>query len=203
MYTVGYLEWGSLMMHRRYRTGRRRKSNSALKNIFSLFVFGTLGAGMMYGGVTWFRSHSKVADVGDQVAVASKSISDAIAPASVSAAALPDRANLVSAFDGQVTGVINRVKAEKTANYHVLAYLPGVNDGLEEYTAWLLKDGLADVKEMGQLSPRADGSWMLDFTADPISGISDAALYKTVVIMKELKTGGSAPSGVKMAEATF
>jgi hypothetical protein len=192
-----------LMMRRVYRPGKRSRKSGAKRSLSSVFLFGVIGVGLFYGGMTWFRSHSKVADVSTSVAAASEKITAAIAPGSVSAAALPERANLVSAFDGQVAGVVNRAGTEKSSDYHVTVYLPGLDPSRESYAAWLLKDGLADVKRMGELSPRADGSWMLDFTADPISGISNGAAYKTVVIMKEPKGSGNAPSGTRMAEASF
>ncbi len=189
------------MMRRTYRPSRRRRTSSTMKQITSTASLVVFGAATFYVGLTWFRSHTTVSD---ELLQNGQVLADVISPDSVSAAeTLPTRANLSSSFDGQVTGVVNRMSGEKSADYHLLAYLPGINRDTESYGVWLLKDGLADVKRMGELSPRADGSWALDFTAGPVSGISTPDAYRTVVIMKEPKGSAGTPTGTKMAEAIF
>jgi hypothetical protein len=110
---------------------------------------------------------------------------------------------LVSAFDGQHTGRVQRYLSKNSADMVVLAYLPALDMTADSYHVWFLKDGLADVKDMGQLAPRADGSWVLNFTAGPSTGIVDPREYQTVVIMKEPNDGNNAPSGNRIAEAKF
>jgi hypothetical protein len=189
------------MMRRNYRPSRRHRKNSAFKNIASTASFVVIGAAAFYVGLSWFRAHNTVSE---NVLARTELYADALQPADVSAAeVLPSHANLLSAFDGQVTGTVNRSTGEKKADYHALVYLPGIDRNQETYGVWLLKDGLADVKRMGDLSPRSDGSWALDFTAGPVSGISSPEAYRTVVIMKEPKGSSGTPEGTKMAEAVF
>lgn len=164
-----------------------------------------MGAGIFYGAVTWLKSHSKApVEIAETVSVVAE-VAEKVQPPEVHAAFVsePTRASVISAFDGQTTGVVNKVPGEKSDDYHMLVYLPGLDPASETYAVWLLKDGLADVKRMGELKARADGSWVLDFTADPIHGISTPSAYKTVVIMKEPKGSGATPTGTKMADATF
>lgn len=190
-----------VMMHRVYRPSRKRRTRSSFRFISSTAGLAVIGAAVFYAGMTWFRSHTTVSP---ELAAASEAITETLTTPSVSAAEFaPTKANLVSAFDGQVTGVVNRTQTEQSSDFHVLVYLPGLDRSVETYAVWLLKDGLADVKRMGELSARADGSWTLDFTAGPVSGIATPDAYKTVVIMKSPKGSGDTPAGVKMAEAVF
>jgi len=185
-----------------YRHTRRRRSHSFLPRLVSLSLLLAVGAGVFYGGVNWFRSH---AGTTAEIVAKSDEVKNAIAPESVSAAELiPARANLVSAFDGQTTGAVNRMPGTQSTDFHLLAYLPGLDAGTESYAVWLLKDGLADVKRVGELTPRADGSWVMDFTAGPQNGISLPETYRTLVIMKRPKESKTDKvQGTKMAEAKF
>jgi hypothetical protein len=149
----------------------------------------------------WLHGNTNTAQ---QLVADSGEVADVLSPASVSAATpLLLRANLLSAFDGQATGVVNRMPGEKSADFHILSFLPGIDSSQETYAVWLLKDGLADVKRVAELSPRADGSWVADFTAGPLTGIGDPDAYRTLVIMKEKKGGSDGSRGTRMAEAAF
>ncbi len=168
-------------------------------------------------GVKWLHGHSGVTPSvspinGGVVASASTStgaaatITNALSPTDVHAAELlQTHADFISAFDSQATGTATRDASTdgKSADYNLLVYLPGLDPKVETYAVWLLKDGLADVKRMGELSARADGSWTLDFTAGPVSGIASPDAYRDVVIMKEPKGSVNTPSGTKMATASF
>ncbi len=185
-----------------YRRTRQRRSHGFLPKLISATFFLAVGAGVFYGCSTWFHSHKTVSQT---IVAQSDQVQQDIAPPSVSAAELtPTRADFISAFDGQVTGAVNRVPDTISTDFHLLVYLPGLDESSDGYAVWLLKDGLSDVKRMGILTPRADGSWVMDFTAGPETGIASPEAYRTVVIMKEPK--GSQPDkaqGTKMAEAKF
>lgn len=187
------------MTKRVFRHTRRRRSSVGRSLLSSAFLI-ALGASLFWGGKHWL--HADVSG-SDALALDATSVTDVISPMNVSAAEpILMRANLVSALDGQNTGVANRTPGEKSADFHLISYLPGIDGASETYAVWLLKDGLADVKRMGDLSPRADGSWVADFTAGALSGIAEPDLYRTLVIMKE-KTGNNDDKGQKIAEAKF
>lgn len=189
------------MTKRVFRHTRRRRSSIGLPLLSSAFLV-ILGGGLFWGGMNWLRSGSDAKTAA--VAAETESLASVLAPVSVSAAEpLLLRASLISAFDGQATGVVNRMPGEKSADYHLIAYLPGIDNASETYAVWLLKDGLADVKRMGDLSPRADGSWVTDFTAGALSGIAEPGLYRTLVIMKEKRAAADGERGQKIAEAQF
>lgn len=116
---------------------------------------------------------------------------------------LRDEASLFSTIDNQSTGRVTRVFERGEARFSVLAYLPALDGAQASYEVWLLKDGLADVRDMGELVVRADGSWVLDFIANPANGIADPHTYVSVVIMREPRDGNSAPSGDRIAEGRF
>lgn len=116
---------------------------------------------------------------------------------------LRDEASLLSSFDGQSTGRVTRIFERGEARFSVLAYLPLLDGASTSYEVWLLKDGLADVRDMGELTVRADGSWVLDFIANPANGIADPHAYVSVVIMREPRDGNAAPSGDRIAEGRF
>lgn len=206
-------------MIRHYRPTRRRsrfaKTFGALLPSLALVLLGSAG---FYGAMQWFRKDAPAghAQVAQETQVADTALNPDIptdpVPAVLAAVTTTnldiDRpqettAALLSAFDNQSTGRVTRYTTKQSADYSVLTYLPALDLSLENYHVWLLKDGLADVKDMGQLSPRADGSWVLSFTAGAATGIVDPATYNAVVITKELNDENLAPSGNEMAEARF
>jgi hypothetical protein len=208
-------------MIRHYRPVRRRsritKTLTAFLPSLTLVLLGSAG---FYGAMQWLRkdavpSHAEVATPVESQVTATATESETspeptIAVLTTAAAPIVDSdrpqettAALISAFDSQSTGRVTRYASKQSADFTVLTYLPALDPSFENYHVWLLKDGLADVKDMGQLSPRADGSWVLSFTAGAAAGIVDPATYNAVVITKEPNDDNSAPSGNKMAEARF
>lgn len=83
------------------------------------------------------------------------------------------------------------------ATLDVLVTLPALDTTVYTYDVWLVKDGLADVVNVGSLSLRADGTWAGTFVAGPSTGVIDPALYTQLVVMVEPRDGNDAPSGVK------
>jgi hypothetical protein len=149
--------------------------------------------------MNWLRGGASTTE---KIAAGSGTVTDLLSPGSVSAAEpMLFRSDIISSTDGKATGVANRTPGEKSADYHLIVYLPGIDGLTQTYAVWLLKDGLADVKRMGDLSPRADGSWVADFTAGALSGIAEPDAYRTLVIMKEQKSADQ--KGQKVAEASF
>ncbi len=188
-------------MTRSYRRSRRSRTRYASRGLFSSFLLIVIGVAGFYGAMQWFRSGADDTLAMTQEAE-SETVAEAAAPATQEAPAEAS-SPLVSAFDGQHTGKIDRLLKTDAAEFYLIAYLPPLDLKAHEYHVWLLKDGLADVRNMGSLTPRADGSWVLNFSASPVTGIADAAQYTTVVIMREPTDGNPAPSGYRIAEASF
>ena len=210
-------------MTRYYRKSRRSRLSRSMGKLFPSIALVLVGSAGFYLAMQWFRG-----DAEDAPALAAQSEMTApsnspmagggneehgsIADATTTAVTITETvilkteelsAPLVSAFDGQHTGRVQSYLTKNSADMIVLAYLPTLDMSADSYHVWFLKDGLADVKDMGQLAPRADGSWVLNFTAGPATGIVDPRLYKTVVIMREPNDGNTAPSGHRIAEAKF
>jgi hypothetical protein len=198
-------------MMRHYRPSKRsrlsRRTNKLLPSIMLVLV----GSAGFYLAMQWFRGDAEERPV---MAQEVEEVSNTAAEVEEVVPIVPaidnqflkteeSSAPLVSAFDGQHTGRIQRYITKNSAEMIVLAYLPPLDMAADSYHVWLLKDGLADVKDMGQLAPRADGSWVLNFTAGPSTGIVDPKLYKTAVIMREPNDDNPAPSGNRIAEAKF
>jgi hypothetical protein len=186
------------MTKRVFRHTRRRRSGVGRSLLSSAFLI-VLGGGLFWGGMNWLRSGAPSAET---LAVDSGAVTDLLSPGAASAAEpMLMRADVIAVGDKKPTGVANRTPGEKGADYHLIVYLPGIDAASETYAVWLLKDGLADVKRMGDLLPRADGSWVSDFTANALSGIAEPDAYRTLVIMKEQKS--EEEKGQKIAEASF
>lgn len=196
------------MMRRHYRSRRSRRTGASRSFLpsFLLIVFGAAG---FYGALQWFRT-----DAPDTLAAESETIAEVAAtvPAEDTVAApTPETVPqaqvatvpLRSRYDGQNTGKVDRYALPQGFEYYVLAHLPALDTSVETYHVWLLKDGLADVRDMGPLTPRADGSWVGHVVADTIHGIGDAAAYGTVVIMRQTVDAGASALGSKIAEAKF
>lgn len=202
-------------MTRYYRKSRRSRLSRTMGKLFSSIALVLVGSAGFYLAMQWFRNDAddapalaaqEVEEAGTQVA----EVDGVVLAAATSVTPEPEilktqelSAPLVSAFDGQHTGRVQQYLSKNSAETIVLAYLPALDMAADSYHVWLLKDGLADVKDMGQLAPRADGSWVLNFTAGPSTGIVDPRLYTTVVITREPNDGNTAPSGHKIAEAKF
>lgn len=188
-------------MTRSYRRSRRSRTRYASRGLLSSFLLIVIGVAGFYGAMQWFRS-----DADDTLAMTpEEATTEEVVAETPAEQQMPVEASspLVSAFDGQHTGKVDRLLKTDTAEFYLIAYLPPLDLKAHEYHVWLLKDGLADVRDMGTLAPRADGSWVLNFSANPVTGITDPERYTSVVIMREPTDGNPAPSGYRMAEASF
>jgi hypothetical protein len=203
-------------MNRHYRKSRRSRLSRQAGKLFPSIALVVVGCAGFYLAMQWFRGDAEDApalaqEVGqvteETISMASvPSVVPTVAGATYEQPLLKTEelsAPLVSAFDGQHTGRVQSYLTKNSADMIVLAYLPALDMAADSYHVWLLKDGLADVKDMGQLAPRADGSWVLNFTAGPSTGIVDPRVYKSIVIMREPNDGNTAPSGYRIAEAKF
>lgn len=203
-------------MTRYYRKSRRSRLSRTAGKLFPSIALVLVGSAGFYMAMQWFRTDAEdtqalaaTEDVVAATAAAETTNTAPVAKLAVATTAAPivhteeSSAPLVSAFDGQHTGRVQRYLSKNSADMVVLAYLPALDMTADSYHVWFLKDGLADVKDMGQLAPRADGSWVLNFTAGPSTGIVDPRDYQTLVIMKEPNDGNNAPSGNRIAEAKF
>ncbi len=194
-------------MNRHYRKSRRSRLSRRVGKVFPSLALVVVGCAGFYLAMQWFRSDAENAPVLAQETALIDEVGTAAAPSAATEQPLLKTeelsAPLVSAFDGQHTGRVQRYITNNSADMIVLAYLPTLDMAADSYHVWLLKDGLADVKDMGQLAPRADGSWVLNFTASPSTGIVDPSVYKSIVIMREPNDGNTAPSGYRIAEAKF
>lgn len=203
-------------MMKHYRKSRRSRLSRTAGKLFPSIALVLVGSAGFYVAMNWFRQDAEDAPVlaaETEVTAATTDIAEVTATMKATVAGVTTEqpilkteelsAPLVSAFDGQHTGRVQRYLTKNSADMIVLAYLPALDMAADSYHVWLLKDGLADVKDMGQLAPRADGSWVLNFTAGPSTGIVDPRLYETVVIMREPNDDNLAPSGHRIAEAKF
>lgn len=156
-----------------------------------LVILVVIGAGLAYGLILWFRStaeHSleetKIERLGELASPV------ALAPENVTAMA---RVMLMS---GENIGTVSRVGTIEIPEYSLLVTLPALMDD-STYEIWMVKEGLADVKSVGILDARADGTWAKTFTlADPLQ-------YPKIVIMREPADDKSEPSGNIVAEGVF
>lgn len=103
----------------------------------------------------------------------------------------------------QDVGRATRVFAEDSATIDILVALPAIDVATAEYRVWLVKDGLADVVDIGALSARADGTWEGVFFAGPATGVADPAFYSDVVVMLEYRDENPAPSGIKVCVGSW
>jgi hypothetical protein len=200
-------------MTRYYRKSRRSRLSRTAGKFFPSLALVLVGSAGFYMAMQWFRGDAEdapalAAETETITQIESPTVPTVALTAQVETAAPILKteelsAPLISAFDGQHTGRVQSFVSKNSADMVVLAYLPALDMAADSYHVWLLKDGLADVKDMGQLAPRADGSWVLNFTAGPVTGIVDPRVYKTVVIMCEPNDDDLSPSGNRIAEAKF
>ncbi len=184
-----------------------RSKRSALQLVRTLFllIVGLIGSGFLFWkGLHIFRSSAEQTQ--EQAAQAAEQNTlqqeqNPILDASTGAL-LNDTISLYSTYDGQATGRASRTFNQGFATIDVLVYLPALDPSLT-YEVWMLKDGLADVVLLGELAPRADGSWAATFIAGPATGIADPHDYTTMVIMQELRDGDTRPTGFKIAQGSW
>lgn len=192
-------------MTRYYRKSRRQRLSRTLSAVLPSLALVLVGSGGFYLAMQWFRGDADeqpalAAGLEEAGAEAAPMVAAHNAPVIDDSKTLESVAPLVSTFDGQHTGRVQSFLTKNSADMIVLAYLPALDLAADSYHVWLLKDGLADVKDMGKLAPRADGSWILNFTAGPASGIVDPRAYGSVVVTREPNDGNGSPSGNKIAE---
>lgn len=116
---------------------------------------------------------------------------------------IPYGASLFASSGGGEVGRMTRVFAQNVATIDVLVSLPAIENSAFTYDVWLVKDGLADVVDLGALTPRADGSWAGTFVAGPATGVVDPTLFSEVVIMLEPRDDHAEPSGMKVCEGAW
>lgn len=150
------------------------------------------GGSAFWFGLRAFRTHADERSREGASHTVSESSSD------ISFQGLPSIASLVSSSGTGAVGRATRVMSEHVATIDVLVTLPGIDMSAYEYHVWLVKDGLADVVDIGALTSRADGTWAGVFTAGPVTGVVDPMLFSEIVIMLEPRDGNEAPSGVKV-----
>lgn len=149
------------------------------------------GAGAFWTGLQAFRAQAK--DRQAEEARRSEGVGEESMLQELSAVA-----SLVSG--GVNVGRVTRVMQDEGAVLEVLVTLPPLDSQVYEYHVWLVKEGLADVVDLGALTARADGTWTGVFVASPATGIIDPMLFSRVVIMLEPRDGNPAPSGNKIVE---
>jgi len=170
---------------------RGKKTAGIGGGILVVFTVG-IGIFLVYHLILWFRS-----DNAQTVAnkVAEKEKNTELSEVKIFDGSLSNTAVLKTS-DGSPAGTVVLSGTSEDPSYSVLANLVALPPN-SSYEIWLVKDGLADVKSAGNLTPRADGSWVETFTT------KDALNYPTVVIMLEPNDGNKEPSGNRVAEGKF
>ncbi len=171
----------------RHRGGK----GSSIGGGILLIVAVVVGVFVVYQLILWFRSSNAKA-IADDAATAAVETADA----KTTAIAQLNSTAVLKVSDGSTAGTVVRSGTNEAPSYSLVANLVALAPD-SMYEAWLVKDGLADVKSVGALNPRADGSWAATFsTKDPLD-------YPTIVIMLEPNDGNPEPSGNRMAEGRF
>lgn len=157
-----------------------------------ILVLLVLGGSAFWFGLRAFRAHAdeKVQKSGNEF-LQEEALADALQGISSIAT--------LSSSSGDV-GRAARTLHAGIATIDILVALPAVDSSAYEYRVWLVKNGLADVVDVGALVPRADGTFAGVFTAGPATGVVDPVLFSKIVIMLEPRDGDSSPSGMKVSE---
>lgn len=175
---------------------RTRPRSSALGPALLVSVLVIGGGCAFWFGLRAFRAHA-LENALAKTSEATSSTSEVQDLAHLSAiATLRDAA-------GDVGRATRTFTDETHATVDILVSLPAVDAAAYTYDVWLLKNGLADVVNIGSLLPRADGTWAGVLLAEPSTGVLDPALYSQIVIMAEPRDGNDAPSGVKMCTGSW
>jgi hypothetical protein len=166
----------------------RSRSRSFGPALFVVVVFG-VGVCAFWFGLKAFRAHAL-----ERAQAKALEVEDGTLTADFTG--IPVVTTLQSSA-GEI-GRATRVFTDATnATIDILVSLPVLDTAVYTYDVWLVKDGLADVVNVGSLTLRADGTWSGIFVAGPSTGVIDPALYTQLVVMIEPRDGNSAPSGVK------
>lgn len=171
---------------------RGSRGSSGIAGSILLIAAVVIGAFLVYQLILWFRSSNE-----KTIAEKTAAVTDAaVSTASAAPAAQLNSTAIFKSLDGTTVGTVVRSGTVEVPSYSLVANLPGLAAGVL-YEVWLVKDGLADVKSVGALNPRADGSWAETFT------MKDPLEYPTVVIMLESDDGNPEPSGNRVVEGRF
>ena len=174
-----------------YRGSRSRGTSSrALGAIGLVILVGGGGFGVLQA-IAWFRANAEAAQ--QVAAVEEAAVFDATNVADVSVEATTS----LRSGAGDVLGAVHRSGTVDQPLYSVILQLPAIDVVTQAYEMWMVKEGLADVKSVGMLLPRADGSWTLEWT------MQDPLAYTSLVVMLEPVDGNAAPSGNKVSEGIF
>ncbi|MEK7632212.1 MAG: anti-sigma factor [Patescibacteria group bacterium] len=169
----------------------RGAKSSGIGGSILLIIAAVVGVFVVYQLILWFRSSSAKTIANDVVTAAVDTV-DAKASLTTSL----NSTAVLKVSDGSSAGTVVRSGTVEVPSYSLVANLVALAPDTM-YEAWLVKDGLADVKSVGALNPRADGSWAATFSAkDPLD-------YPTIVIMLEPNDGDAEPSGNRIAEGRF
>ncbi|MEK7132310.1 MAG: hypothetical protein AAB833_02210 [Patescibacteria group bacterium] len=156
------------------------------------------GVGVFYGAVTWFRQ-----DAARSLVNAGWSGATIVDTEDISPRPVLVETPLVNSFDQAVIGKVKRYAGPRGEEYEVVANLPAIDLNTERFGVWLLMTGLADVQLMGELTPRADGTWQASFVAGPETGVINPADYRAVTIRREERSSQNIQNGVRVATAEF
>lgn len=159
----------------------------------ALLVVALVGGGVcaFWFGLRAFRAHAR------EQALEKTSRADASASEVLDLTRIPALATLRSSA-GDIGRATRTFTSETDATIDILVNLPALDTAVYTYDVWLVKDGLADVVNIGSLTGRADGSWAGVFVAGPSTGVINPGLYSQVVLMVEPRDENLAPSGNKV-----
>lgn len=174
-----------------YRSHRSSGGGSRFWRVASVVVLAALGVAVVLGAIAWFRAQEST----------QQSASDTRGLAEGEQTRAPDtRTDATAALldaSGTSIGLVTRSGTIEATAFQTVVHLPAIDGAASAYALWLLQDGLADVVSVGDLVPRADGSWELTFTAaDPLD-------YPRIVITLEPNDGNPLPSGNQVATGSF
>lgn len=180
-------------MNYHYRGSRSGGASSRILSTIGLVVLVAVGGLAVLWSINWFREH---AEEKRQAAQGEESATDDDVQMMAALMTFEATASLKSGA-GDVVGVVRRMGTIEQPTYSVVLNLPPIDGAAQAYEMWMLKDGLADVKSVGMLLARADGSWALEWTTqNPLE-------YTNLVVMLEPNDGNATPSGNKIAEGRF
>ena len=168
---------------------RGRQASGLGGVVLAVIVVGFGGFGV-YEAIGWFRA-SNAADVAQKTVTATAE--------TVAAQAVPmilDGSTPMLRPDGTTAGTLYRRGTSETCEYNTVLTL-GALPEKTSYEVWAVKNGLADVASLGNMTARADGTFAVTFTQ------SDPLEYSSFVVMLEPNDGVTTPSGTIAATGTF
>lgn len=169
----------------------RPRGRGALGGIM-VFVVAMGGAFLIYSAIGWFRNSTA-----DRQGVTTETVS--MATVEEDDSPIKTTAHVPFVASGSNVGTLDRAGEATNLQFFALVSLPAIDQSSTSYEVWMVKKGLADVRSVGKLSARADGTWSLQWNMADLA--AEALNYTTVVIMLEPNDGNTTPSGNKAAEA--